>query len=224
MAAQVDGLIGSRGILPAAEYLDQARQVLEPGPANVLAAADLVLAQCVGLGLARPLLGRDGAERGARRGASARLVHVAPLGLLPFARGGGPGVSGLSVGLAAPGGGAAGGAHGSMGIRLGRAEDEPWWFRIWLVRWLVFRLMFLSGVVKLASQDPAWWNWKALEYHYQTQPLPTWTSWYIHQMPPWFHGLSVGFMFFAELVAPFFMFGPRRIRLAGFASLVLLQL
>jgi lipase maturation factor 1 len=54
--------------------------------------------------------------------------------------------------------------------------------------------------------------------------LPTWTSWYVHQMPAWFHGLSVGFMFFAELIAPFFVFGPRPMRRAGFASLLLLQL
>jgi hypothetical protein len=109
------------------------------------------------------------------------------------------------------------------GVWLGRAKDEPWRFSIWLARWLVFRLMFLSGAVKLASQDPAWSEWSALKYHYETQPLPTWTSWYIHQMPASFHWLSVGIMFFAELVAPFFMFGPRPIRLAGFASLVSLQ-
>ena len=62
---------------------------------------------------------------------------------------------------------------------LSMARDEPWPFAIWLVRWLVFRLMFLSGVVKLASGDPVWWAWQALEHHYQTQPLPTWTSWYV---------------------------------------------
>ena len=33
---------------------------------------------------------------------------------------------------------------------------EPWRFTVWLVRWLVFRLMFKSGVVKLASHDPTW--------------------------------------------------------------------
>ena len=33
MAVQVDGLIGSHGILPAADYLDRARRVLGPGPA-----------------------------------------------------------------------------------------------------------------------------------------------------------------------------------------------
>jgi hypothetical protein len=84
--------------------------------------------------------------------------------------------------------------------------------------------MFLSGVVKCASQDPTWKNWTALEVHYQTQPLPAWTSWYIHQMPAWFHRLSIGFMFYAELVAPFFVFGPRILRRVGFVSLVLLQL
>ena len=94
---------------------------------------------------------------------------------------------------------------------------------IWLFRWLVFRLMFLSGVVKLASGDPAWSAWQAMKYHYETQPLPTWTSWYMHQLPPWFQEWSVGFMFWAELVAPFFVFGPRRVRMVGFASLVLLQ-
>jgi len=108
-------------------------------------------------------------------------------------------------------------------VRLTRANDQRWWFTIWLVRWLAFRLMFLAGVVKLASHDPTWQDWTALEFHYQTQPLPAWTSWYIHQMPVGFHRLSVGFMFFAELVAPFFVFGPRPIRLAGFATLVDLQ-
>ena len=52
------------------------------------------------------------------------------------------------------------------GWRLGRAGDEPWWFAVWLFRWLVFRLMFLSGVVKLTYGDPVWLSWRALEYHY----------------------------------------------------------
>lgn len=44
--------------------------------------------------------------------------------------------------------------------------------RIWLFRWLIFRLMFSSGVVKLASGDPNWRNLTALHFHYETQPLP----------------------------------------------------
>jgi hypothetical protein len=79
-------------------------------------------------------------------------------------------------------------------------------------------------VVKLTAGDPVWLSWRALEYHYLTQPLPAWTSWYMHQMPAWFHRLSVGFMFYAELVAPFFVFGPRVLRRVGFVSMVLLQI
>ena len=109
------------------------------------------------------------------------------------------------------------------GWRLDRADDEPGRFAVWLFRWLVFRLMFESGVVKLTAGDPVWLSWRALEYHYQTQPLPTWTSWYVHQMPAWFHKMAVGVMFYAELVAPFFVFGPRILRRIGFVSLVLLQ-
>ena len=84
---------------------------------------------------------------------------------------------------------------------------------VFLMRWILFRLMFFSGVTKLASGDPVWTDLTALAYHYETQPLATWTAWYMHQLPTWFHQISTGFMFFVELVIPFFIFGPRRIKL-----------
>lgn len=31
-------------------------------------------------------------------------------------------------------------------------------FCYWLVKWLLFRLMFASGVVKLTSECPTWWG------------------------------------------------------------------
>jgi len=86
----------------------------------------------------------------------------------------------------------------------------------WLMRWLVFRLHFSSGVVKLASGDATWRGLTALEYHYQTQPLPAWTSWYVHQLPGAFQKASVLIMFFAELAVPFLVFAPRRPRLLSF--------
>ena len=55
--------------------------------------------------------------------------------------------------------------------------------RIWLFRWLLFRLMIFSGAVKLLSGDPAWRNLTALHYHYETQPLPTPLAWYMYQLP-----------------------------------------
>ena len=84
--------------------------------------------------------------------------------------------------------------------------------RVWLFRWLLFRLMFLSGTAKLLSHDPAWRNLTALTYHYQTQPLPTRIGWYFHQFPASFQKFSCLFVFFIELVVPFLMFAPRRVR------------
>ena len=94
---------------------------------------------------------------------------------------------------------------------------------VFLLRWLLFRLMLMSGVVKLTSGDETWRNFSSLYYHYETQPLPTWVGWWAYQLPHWFQTASVGFVFVAELVAPFLIFGPRRVRLAGCILLALLQ-
>ena len=93
---------------------------------------------------------------------------------------------------------------------------------LWLLRWLLFRLMFASGFVKLAS-DEVWRNLTALNFHYETQPLPTSIGWYVHQLPEWFQKVSVIGMFAVELAVPFLIFAPRRLRTAGCIGLVGLQ-
>ena len=90
--------------------------------------------------------------------------------------------------------------------------------------WLVFRLMFSSGVVKLSGGDPTWWNLTALDVHYETQPIPTWSAWYAHNLPRWFHRMSAGIMFAVELLAPFMILAPRRLRHLGAAALFALQI
>jgi len=94
----------------------------------------------------------------------------------------------------------------------------------WLLLWLLFCLMLESGVVKLAWGDKSWQDLTALTYHYQTQPLPLRTSWYLNQTPLWFETFSVLFMFAVELAAPFSVFGPRNVRRVGCAAMILLQL
>lgn len=94
---------------------------------------------------------------------------------------------------------------------------------LWLLRWLLFRLMFLSGVIKATSGDDSWWNLTALSFHYETQPLPAWTSWYAHNLPMWFHRVSVASMFVIELVVPVLIFAPRRLRLGALIAFVTLQ-
>ena len=54
---------------------------------------------------------------------------------------------------------------------------------LWLLWWLLFRLMLLSGIVKLSSGDPAWRGLSALCHHFETQPLPLWTAFHLHKLP-----------------------------------------
>jgi lipase maturation factor 1 len=95
---------------------------------------------------------------------------------------------------------------------------------VWLFRWLCFRLMFFSGVVKLASHDPAWRNLTALAYHYETQPLPTPLAWYMHQLPLAFQKASTAFTFVVELAVPFLFFAPQPWRRWGAWLATALQL
>ncbi len=101
-------------------------------------------------------------------------------------------------------------------------SDAP--LMTWLYRWLLFRLMLLSGAVKLLSGDPTWREFRALQYHYQTQPLPTPLAWYAQQLPAWFQHLSVGVMFAIELGAPFLLLLPRRPRAIAALAIAFLQL
>jgi hypothetical protein len=96
--------------------------------------------------------------------------------------------------------------------------------RVWLFRWLLFRLMFFSGVVKLASHDAAWRNLTAMHFHYETQPLPTPLAWYAFQLPMWFQRISTAMVLATELVAPLLFFAPRRIRRVAGWIVVALQL
>ncbi len=102
-------------------------------------------------------------------------------------------------------------------------EAPPSRIVLWLLRLLLFKLMFSSGCVKLTSGDPTWRNLTALTFHYQTQPLPTWIAWYVNQAPLWFMKFSCAVMFIIELGAPFLIFAPRRIRFIGAAALASLQ-
>lgn len=95
---------------------------------------------------------------------------------------------------------------------------------IWVLRVLVFKFMFLNGWVKLQSGDVVWRDLTALQFHYWTQPIPHAVSWYAHHLPDWVHAAATYVMFAIELVFPFFIFGPRRLRLMAAGGFVLLML
>jgi hypothetical protein len=104
-----------------------------------------------------------------------------------------------------------------------RTSAEPSRIAIWLIRWLAFRIMFLSGITKVLSPDPSWRDGTALTFHWWTQPIPPWTAWYLTKAPLWFDIFSCWVMFFAELIAPWLTFTPRRLRRIAFWSIVVFQ-
>ena len=95
---------------------------------------------------------------------------------------------------------------------------------IWLLRWLLFRFMFMSGAVKLLSGDSHWANITALSYHFLTQPLPTPLAWYAAQLPATALAFATGTVFFVELVLPVLIFCPRRLRFVAAFGILLLQI
>jgi hypothetical protein len=94
---------------------------------------------------------------------------------------------------------------------------------VWLLRWLLFRFIFMSGMVKLLSGDPNWWNLSALAYHFLTQPLPTPLAWGAAHLPASALKFGTGALFFIELVVPFCIFCPRRLRFCAAFGILLLQ-
>jgi hypothetical protein len=92
--------------------------------------------------------------------------------------------------------------------RLDR-HPEPHPVARWALWWLLFRLVFRSAYVKLASGDPTWADMSALTYHYWTQPLPTALAWYANLLPNWIQKLSCAVMFAIEFGAPVLMWVPR---------------
>jgi hypothetical protein len=220
---QVHGLIGSRGILPIGEYLADVRTVtgleryalvptlcwLDPGDRFLdgLCGGGVVLSGLLILGVApAPVLLLLWTFYLSLTVAAQEFLGYQWDNLLLEA-----GL--LSIFFAPP----------QLCPRLDR-EAPPSPLLLWLLRWLLFRLVFGSGVAKLLSGDPTWRDLTALSYHYETQPLPTWTSWYMHQLPEWFQAPSVLFTFAAELLVPLGYFGPRRVRHLACAVTVALQL
>jgi hypothetical protein len=221
---QVEGLIGSTGILPVGEFLERARGAIgarvywrlptlcwidaSDGFLHALCGAGVVLALLLVAGVAtRPVMvGLWVAYLSLTNAGQTFLAYQWDILLLE---------TGFAALFLAP---------PTLRPRAPWNLPAPYRGGMRLLRLLLFKLMFLSGIVKLLSMDETWWNLTALDYHYYTQPLPVWTSWFAHHLPHAFHRASTLGMFAVEIGFPFLFFGPRRLRLLAAAATVALQL
>ena len=220
LGVQMTGLVGSHGILPVAEYLARAHSALGAGAYREVPTllwlwssdAALMFLCWGGAALSIVLIS------GLAPVATSALLWVFYLSLT---------VAGqvflefqwdmllLEAGLLA-----------CLYAPLRSADVEPNPIVRWVLWSLAFKLTFLSGITKVLSGDPAWAGWTALTYHYWTQPIPAWTSWYASQLPAAVHYWSVPPMLAIELVVPFAIALPprfRQTRLIACALMILLQ-
>lgn len=82
------------------------------------------------------------------------------------------------------------------------ADSPPRPIALFMVRWLLFRVMFESGLVKITAGDPHWRDFTAMEVMYETSPFPTILSYFDHHLPHAYHLFEIALTFTAELVAP----------------------
>jgi hypothetical protein len=99
---------------------------------------------------------------------------------------------------------------GFLAIFLGPATTTPQFSLIVLMRWLLFRVEFGAGLIKMRG-DQCWRDLTCLYYHHETQPMPNALSWYFHHLPKRLHRFEVLGNHFAQLVVPWFLFFPQPI-------------
>jgi hypothetical protein len=93
-----------------------------------------------------------------------------------------------------------------------------------LFRALLFKLYFESGLAKWQSPLGDWQDGSAMTYYYETAPLPTALAYYAHHLPVWWHHLESWATLVLELVVPFAIFGPRRARLTAAVAFTAFQI
>ncbi len=112
---------------------------------------------------------------------------------------------------------------GFLAIFLGNDRTAPPVLAMWLARFLVFRLEFGAGLIKLRG-DACWRDLTCLYYHHETQPMPGPLSWFFHHLPKPLHRVEVAGNHFAQLVVPFGLFAPQPVASVSAAIIVITQL
>jgi hypothetical protein len=205
---QIEGLIGTDGILPANAYLDTLREVLGAkaywyAPSVLwLGASNTALRVLVWVGLV----------------ASIALIFnlwprvaigVAEICFLSFIGAAQDFASYQSDGMLLEAG-LISIFFAPRGLRPGLGVAQPpSAFSLFMLRFEWFRIYFESGVVKILSGEPQWRNLTAMDKYYENGPLPTWLGWHVQQWPHGFHAFSAAATLILELLVAWLVFFPQ---------------
>ena len=206
LAAQVQVLIGERGLTPVAPLLDRLRDSGEVSfwkfPTHLwLEASDGTLTGTCLIGIFLSLAAAAGLRPRALVLASGALylsMAVAARSFLSFQW------DSLLV------------EASLLAALLPRDRAAP--LAHLLHRGLLFKIFFESAVAKAQSHLGDWWDGSAMTSYYETAPIPAWPAWYAHHLPAWWHHFESWWTLFFEGVLVFGVFGPRWARLAALAA------
>ena len=112
---------------------------------------------------------------------------------------------------------------GFVTIVAGGAHTVPNGLVIAMWRWMLFRVMFGAGIVKLDG-DTCWRSLTCLDYYFETQPMPHALSWYCHWLPKPVHRVGTAASHVCELVVPFLYFAPQPFAAVGGLITIAFQL
>ncbi|MEU8003995.1 lipase maturation factor family protein [Catellatospora sp. NPDC049111] len=112
---------------------------------------------------------------------------------------------------------------GFLAVFLGNAKVGPPIVTLLLLRWLLFRLEFGAGLIKLRG-DRCWRDLTCLYYHHETQPMPGPLSWWFHHLPRPLHRAEVAANHVTQLVVPFGLFLPQPVASVSAGLIIVSQL
>jgi hypothetical protein len=211
---QFRGLLGARGLLPIPQYLSQVSFWARPSlfhfrysdrlfAAVAWSGAALAAAMAAGLGGAVPLWGAMLAWL-VLWGLYLSIVNVGQLWY-------GFGWESLLL------------ETRFLAVFLGNSRSPPPVLLVWLLRWLLLRLEFGAGLIKLRG-DRCWRDLTCLRYHHETQPMPGPLSWFFHHLPDPLHRVEVLANYVAQLAAPLALFAPQPAGTVAAAVMIVTQL
>jgi hypothetical protein len=112
---------------------------------------------------------------------------------------------------------------GFLAIVLGNTGTAPALPVLLMLRWVLFRLEFGAGLIKIRG-DSCWRDLTCLYYHHETQPMPGPLSWWFHHLPRPLHRVEVAANHVTQLVLPFGLFLPQPVAGACAGVMVVTQL
>jgi len=112
---------------------------------------------------------------------------------------------------------------GFLSVFLGNDEVAPPVVVLFLLRWILFRVEFGAGLIKMRG-DACWRKLTCLDFHHETQPMPGPLSWFFHHLPKPLHRAEVAANHVTQLVVPVLLFTPQPIATAAASLMIVTQL